>query len=44
MPAKLADKIAADALVLGSGGTVFHAGPLRGGPLSPAAIAIPLGH
>ena len=41
MPAKLADKVAADALVLGSGGTVFHAGPLRAGPLSPTAIAIP---
>jgi hypothetical protein len=35
MPAKLADQVAADALVLGSGGTVFHAGPMSNGPLSP---------
>lgn len=28
------DKVTADALVLGAGGTVFHAGPLTTGPLS----------
>lgn len=27
-----ADKVSADALVLAAGGTVFHAGPLTGGP------------
>ncbi|WP_305787224.1 NAD(P)-dependent oxidoreductase [Symbioplanes lichenis] len=30
----LPDKVAADALVLRAGGTVFHAGPLTNGPLS----------
>ncbi|MFJ4918843.1 NAD(P)-dependent oxidoreductase [Streptomyces sp. NPDC088725] len=33
--AKLADKVTADTLVLDAGGTVFHAGPLSDGPLSP---------
>src|ERR1700678_1049053 len=35
MRAKLDDKVAADAIGLRAGGTVFHAGPLRNGPLSP---------
>jgi len=36
MAAKLEDKVTADAAVLRAGGTVFHAGPLTQGPLSPA--------
>jgi uncharacterized protein len=32
---KLADKVTADETVLRAGGTVFHAGPLSSGPLSP---------
>jgi len=35
MGAELADKVTADAAVLAAGGTVFHAGPLSNGPLSP---------
>ena len=35
MAAKLEDKVRADTTVLRAGGTVFHAGPLTGGPLSP---------
>ena len=35
MGAQLADKITADATILAAGGTVFHAGPLSNGPLSP---------
>ncbi|QMU69645.1 NAD(P)-dependent oxidoreductase [Streptacidiphilus sp. P02-A3a] len=35
MGAELADKVTADATVLAAGGTVFHAGPLSNGPLSP---------
>ncbi|MFI5843137.1 NAD(P)-dependent oxidoreductase [Catenuloplanes sp. NPDC051500] len=35
MGKELPDKVAADALVLEAGGTVFHAGPLSAGPLSP---------
>jgi putative NADH-flavin reductase len=35
MRAKLEDKVAADAIVLRAGGTVFHAGPLGNGPLGP---------
>jgi hypothetical protein len=35
MRAKLDDKVTADALMLRAGGTVFHAGPLTNGPLSP---------
>jgi uncharacterized protein YbjT (DUF2867 family) len=35
MGAELADKVGADAAVLDAGGTVFHAGPLSHGPLSP---------
>lgn len=34
MRSQLADKIAADAAVLRSGGTVFHAGPMSSGPIS----------
>jgi hypothetical protein len=33
--AELADKVTADATVLEAGGTVFHAGPLSNGALSP---------
>ena len=35
MGAKLTDKVAADTIVLDVGGTVFHAGPLGDGPVSP---------
>jgi len=35
MGAELVDKVSADASVLEVGGTVFHAGPLSSGPLSP---------
>ena len=35
MRAKRDDKVAADTMVLDVGGTVFHAGPLTNGPLSP---------
>jgi uncharacterized protein len=35
MGAKLTDKVAADTIVLEAGGTVFHAGPLGDGPVSP---------
>jgi uncharacterized protein YbjT (DUF2867 family) len=35
MRATLDDKVAADTMVLSVGGTVFHAGPLTNGPLSP---------
>ena len=35
MRAKLDDKVTADTMVLRAGGTVFHAGPLTSGPLSP---------
>jgi uncharacterized protein YbjT (DUF2867 family) len=39
---ELADKVAADAAVLDAGGTVFHAGPLSNGPLSPARRTVGL--
>ena len=42
MPAKLGDKVKADAMVLRVGGTVFHAGPLTGGPLTPARRTVGL--
>lgn len=35
MRSEIPDKVAADTLVLASHGTVFHAGPLSDGPLSP---------
>lgn len=35
MGAEIADKVTADATVLEAGGTVFQAGPLSNGPLSP---------
>lgn len=35
MRSELPDRIGADTTVLRAGGTVFHAGPLSGGPLSP---------
>ncbi|WP_033337721.1 NAD(P)-dependent oxidoreductase [Catenuloplanes japonicus] len=39
---EIPDKVAADALVLEAGGTVFHAGILSAGPLSPARRTIAL--
>ncbi|WNV87020.1 NAD(P)H-binding protein [Umezawaea sp. Da 62-37] len=39
---KLSDKVAADAAVLAAGGTVFHAGPLSDGPLSPTRRTVGL--
>jgi uncharacterized protein len=42
MHAKLDDKVTADTMVLSTGGTVFHAGPLTGGPLSPARRTVGL--
>ena len=42
MRAKLDDKVTADTLVLRAGGTVFHAGPLTKGPLSPARRTVGL--
>jgi uncharacterized protein len=42
MPAKLGDKVTADAMVLRADGTVFHAGPLTGGTLSPARRTVGL--
>jgi putative NADH-flavin reductase len=42
MRAKLADKVTADTTVLRAGGTVFHAGPLTSGPLSPARRTVSL--
>src|ERR1700722_3550338 len=36
MRTELDDKVTADTAVLKAGGTVFHCGPLSGGPLSPA--------
>jgi nucleoside-diphosphate-sugar epimerase len=40
--AELADKVAADAAVLAAGGTVFHAGPLSNGVLSPTRRTVGL--
>ena len=42
MRAELADKIVADGAVLAAGGTVFHAGPLSAGPVSPARRTVGL--
>ena len=42
MRAKLGDKVAADAIVLRAGGTVFHAGPLGNGPLGPGRRTVGL--
>jgi uncharacterized protein len=42
MPAKLDDKVTADTTVLRAGGTVFHAGPLSDGPLSPTRRTVGL--
>ena len=42
MRGKRDDKVTADALVLSAGGTVFHAGPLTSGPLSPARRTVGL--
>lgn len=43
MGARLDDKVAADALVLKTGGTVFHAGPLSNGTISPTLRTVGLG-
>ena len=40
---QLADKVTADATILEAGGTVFHAGPLSTGRLSPARRTVGLG-
>jgi uncharacterized protein len=42
MRAELGDKMAADTAVLAAGGTVFHAGPLSDGPLSPTRRTVGL--
>jgi uncharacterized protein len=42
MGSRLPDKISADATVLAAGGTVFHAGPLSLGPLSPSRRTVGL--
>ena len=42
MVPRLADKVAADAIVLRSGGVVFHAGPLSGAALSPLRRTVSL--
>jgi uncharacterized protein YbjT (DUF2867 family) len=42
MRAKRDDKVAADAIVLRAGGTVFHAGPLSNDPLSPGRRTVGL--
>jgi hypothetical protein len=42
MRAKRDDKVTADTTVLHAGGTVFHAGPLTNGPLSPARRTVGL--
>ena len=42
MRAKRDDMVAADAIVLRAGGTVFHAGPLGNGPLSPGRRTVGL--
>jgi uncharacterized protein len=42
MRAELPDKAAADRAVLAAGGTVFHAGPMSGAPVSPARRTVEL--
>lgn len=42
MRKELPDRIAADSAVLAAGGTVFHAGPLSDGPLSPTRRSVGL--
>jgi hypothetical protein len=39
---RLTDKVTADATILAAGGTVFHAGPLSLGPLSPDRLTVGL--
>ncbi|MFL6122951.1 NAD(P)-dependent oxidoreductase [Actinophytocola sp.] len=39
---ELADKVAADTAVLRAGGTVYHAGPMTAGPVSPTRRSVPL--
>ncbi|EXG81914.1 NAD(P)-dependent oxidoreductase [Cryptosporangium arvum] len=40
--AELGDKVAADTAILDGGGTVFHAGPMSSGPVSPRRRAVDL--
>ncbi|GAA2641652.1 NAD(P)-dependent oxidoreductase [Paractinoplanes durhamensis] len=42
MGAELSDKVTADATIMDAGGTVFHAGPLSNGPLSPTRRTVAL--
>ncbi|HVV20445.1 MAG TPA: NAD(P)H-binding protein [Pseudonocardiaceae bacterium] len=42
MRTEIGDKVTADTLVLEAGGTVFHAGPLSDGPLSPSRRTVGL--
>lgn len=42
MGAELVDKVSADAAILDAGGTVFHAGPMSNGPLSPTRRTVGL--
>jgi uncharacterized protein len=42
MRAELGDRVGADTMVLAAGGTVFHAGPLSDGPLSPTRRTVGL--
>lgn len=39
---ELEDKVTADTLILKAGGTVFHAGPISNGPLSPTRRTVSL--
>lgn len=39
---ELEDKVTADTLILKTGGTVFHAGPISNGPLSPTRRTVSL--
>ncbi|MFJ3899820.1 NAD(P)H-binding protein [Streptomyces sp. NPDC090083] len=42
MKKEMTDRVTADTTVLRSGGTVFHAGPMSEGPLSPTMRTVPL--
>lgn len=42
MRTELPDKVAADATIIAAGGTVFHVGPMTGGPPTPGARTLPL--
>jgi hypothetical protein len=43
MKDELPDKVGADAAILGMGGTVVHAGPMKSGPISPARREVLVG-